>query len=262
MKNRRGVGRKGSEILESRWTRAGGLLIHSRASDGPAAGQDLPPLVLVHGLGVSGRYMVRLAERLAPHRAVHVPDLPGFGRSMKPRRALNIGELAEALAGWMDEAGLGRATLLANSIGCQVIVDLALGRPELVAHLVLVSPTVDRHARTVPRQFFRLLLDIPREPVSLAFIALTDYLRAGLGRTAKTFAYALQDGTERKMPHVSQPALVVRGASDPVVSGRWAEEVSALLPAGRLLVMPGAGHAVNYNSPDRLARAVLDFLLT
>jgi len=204
--------------------------------------------------------MVPLAAELAAERAVYALDLPGFGRSEKPEAALNLTELSLALVGWMREIGIGRAVLLANSIGCQVAVDAALSCPELVERLILVSPTVDRGARTVPSQFFRLLLDIPREPLSLPFIALVDYLQAGLGRTAKTFAYALQDLVEQRLPHVRQPTLIVRGNHDTLVSQRWAEEVARLLPAGRLSVIRGAAHGVNYNSPRELARLVVDFL--
>jgi 2-hydroxy-6-oxonona-2,4-dienedioate hydrolase len=252
------VGRKQSERLESAWTKVGGLGLHSRISVNSAE-TNLPPLILVHGLGVSSRYMIPLAERLASHRRVYALDLPGFGRSGRPRRPLNITELADALADWIRENGLDGASLLANSIGCQVVVDLAIRRPELVGQIILVSPTVDRQARTVVRQFFRLLLDIPREPLRLPFIALLDYAQAGFGRAAQTFGYALQDLIEDKLPHVSQPTLVVRGERDPIVSQAWVEEVHGLLPESSLVVIAGAAHGVNYNSPEELARVVLDF---
>lgn len=233
--------------------------MHYRASiNSPDEKQT--PVVLVHGLGVSSRYMIPTAACLAPHRQVYAPDLPGFGRSQRRERTLNITELADALHGWMEEIGIPRAVLLGNSIGCQVVVDLALRRPSVVERIVLVAPTVDTEARTVFHSFARLLLDVPRERLSLPFIALLDYLQAGLGRTAHTFGYALQDFIEEKLPSVTHPALVVRGSRDPIVSERWAAQVSALLPAGRLMVVEDAAHAVNHNSPEELARIVLDFM--
>ena len=247
------------ETIESRWAEVRGRLMHYRASVDSAGGED-SPVVLVHGLGVSSRYMTPTAARLAPHRRVYAPDLPGFGRSEKPARALNLAELSDALSHWMDEVGIPRAVLLGNSIGCQVIVRLALSLPARVERMVLVSPTVDRGARTVFRSFARLLLDIPRERLSLPFIALLDYMQAGLGRTAQTFGYAMQDRVEERLPRVTQPALVVRGGRDPVVSEQWAAEVARLLPAGRLVVLRGAPHAVNHPSPAELAAVVLSFL--
>ena len=204
--------------------------------------------------------MLPTAERLVAQRTVYVPDLPGFGESEKPQGALHIAEMADALAEWMSAIEIERAHLLANSIGCQIVVDLALRFPELVERVVLVSPTVDPSARSVFRQFLRLLLDVPYEPFSLMPIVLTDYLRAGLGRTAKTFAYAMQDQIEEKLTGVRSPALVVRGERDPVVPQSWAEEVTRLLPAGRLTVIKDAAHAANYNSPEQLASVVINFL--
>jgi 2-hydroxy-6-oxonona-2,4-dienedioate hydrolase len=249
----------GNEILQSRWAKVCGRLVHYRASTN-SRDEKGSPVVLVHGLGVSSRYMIPTAARLAPHRQVYAPDLPGFGRSQKRERALNIEELAHALFGWMEAVGVPRAVLLGNSIGCQVVVDLALSRPSAVDRIVLVAPTVDTEARTVFRSFARLLLDVPRERLSLPFIALLDYLQAGLGRTAHTFGYAIQDRVEEKLPHVTHPALVVRGSRDPIVSQNWAKEVTKLLPAGSLAVLEGAAHAVNHNSPAALTELVLDFL--
>lgn len=252
------MGRK-NEIIESRWINVGDRLVHYRASVNPS-NSNLPPIILVHGLGVSSRYMIPTARKLAPHRTIYALDLPGFGRSGKPTHALNITELSDALAQWMELLGIDRAVLLANSIGCQIVVDLALRRPELVEQLVLISPTVDSEARTVFRSFLRLLLDVPRERVSLGFIALLDYLQAGLGRTAQTFGYAIQDKIEERLPGVKQPVLVVRGEHDPVVPERWAEEVNRLLPSSQLVVIKGAAHAVNHHSPGQLAQCVLEFL--
>ena len=54
--------------------------IHAVEMGGTADGSE-PVFVLVHGLGMSGRYMMPTAELLSPWGRVHVPDLPGFGRS-------------------------------------------------------------------------------------------------------------------------------------------------------------------------------------
>jgi pimeloyl-ACP methyl ester carboxylesterase len=76
--------RQGEEP-KSVWTPAGGLRMHARVFGEAAPGG--PSVILVHGLVVSGRYMVPAAERLAHDRRVFVPDLPGFGLSESPPRA-------------------------------------------------------------------------------------------------------------------------------------------------------------------------------
>src|SRR3954471_4860320 len=117
--------------LESRWERVGGLRGHALVGGAGAT------VVLVHGLAVSSRYFVPLAEQLVRTRRVLAPDLPGYGRSGSPRRALGIEELANALTEWLDLAELERAPLVGNSLGCQIAVDLAARRPGRVDSLVL-----------------------------------------------------------------------------------------------------------------------------
>ncbi len=245
-----------SSSLASSWTEIEGMRIHARAAPRPGA----PSVVLVHGIAVSSRYMVPIAEALAPFASVHAPDLPGFGRSTKPRRVLGVSELAHALGAWMAAAGLGRATLLANSFGCQVAVELAVREPVRARGMVLVGPTMDRWARTIPTQVARWVRSGLHERPSLPVVLARNTLDAGAGRIWRTFLDGLHDSVEEKLPAIETPTLVVRGERDPIVPERWAAEVARLLPRGRLAVVPGAGHALNYSRPDDLARLVRVFL--
>ena len=232
--------------------------MHARASvDVSHAGRAV---VLVHGLVVSGRYMVPTAERLARDYRVFAPDLPGFGRSQNPPRVLDVAGLSDALSAWMGAMGLGRAALVGNSMGCQVVADLAVRHPDRVARVVLQGPTMDPSGRSVPRQVGRFLIDATREPPSLLPIELLDFLRAGPLRAWRTFRYALDDPIEERLPRVRVPALVVHGARDPIAPRRWAGEAAGLLPMGRLSVIPGAAHATNYGWADEFARVIREFL--
>jgi 2-hydroxy-6-oxonona-2,4-dienedioate hydrolase len=245
--------------LSSEWIRAEGLLMHARVSVDPTPSSSLP-LVLVHGIGVASRFMVPVAELLAPYHRVYAPDLPGFGKSEKPAHALSLVELTDALAWWMREIGLESAAFLGNSFGCQIVADLALRYPELVERVVLQGPTMDPRARTARQQLIRWLRNSRQEPLSHGLISAREYPRCGFRRLIKTFRYALEDRIEEKLPHVRVPALVVRGSRDPIVPQRWAEEATRLLPMGRLAVIPGAPHTVVYDAPLDLARVVRPFL--
>lgn len=236
-----------------------GLRVRVRISIDPL-GAGRIPLVLVHGLGVSSRYMTPLAERLAASRPVYVPDLPGFGGSEKPPRPFDVQQQAAFLAALLAVLGLERVDLLGHSLGCQVVADLAFHHPERVARLALAAPTVDDAGRSVPRELLRLLSDIPREPLSLIPVVARDYFRAGLGRILRTLRYALADRIEEKLPAIRVPTLVLRGERDPVVSERWSETCRRLLPAGRLAVVPGAGHALQWSSPREVADLLIPFL--
>jgi 2-hydroxy-6-oxonona-2,4-dienedioate hydrolase len=245
------------KLLDS-WLSVNGLRIYTRSSVREFANR--PCLIFVHGLGVSGEYLLPTAQRLATDHDVLVPDLPGFGKSDKPPQALDVPELADHLIAWMAALGVPRAAFLANSLGCQVVVDLALRYPEWVDRAILVGPTVDRVDHTMPRQLWRGVRTLWREPWALWPILLRDYLDTGTRRLYRTFRYALDDPIAEKFCHVAQPTLVVRGSRDLIVPQRWAEEVAAQLPRGRLAVIAGGTHAANFSPPDQLAELTRNFL--
>ncbi len=245
--------------LESRWDVVGGVRLHARVSVDPVPAGSLP-VVLVHGLGVSSGYMVPAAEHLAPFYRAYAPDLPGFGRSDKPRQVLNVAELAGALAAWMDAVGLKRAAFLGNSLGCQIIAEFAVRQPSRIERAIFVGPTADPWARFALTHVVRLMRDIPREPPILIPVQGFDYLRAGVRRSASTFRFMLQHHVERVLPAMTAPTLVVRGGFDPIVPQSWAEEVVRLLPDAKLVVIPGHAHCVHYSAPRELVRVVGPFL--
>jgi 2-hydroxy-6-oxonona-2,4-dienedioate hydrolase len=246
--------------LRSEWVQVGKHRLHNRVSEPVPEHRNGPTLVLVHGLVISSLYMVPTAVRLAPFYRTLAPDLPGFGKSSKPREVLDIPALADALAGWMEAIGLPSAVLVGNSLGCQVSVDLAARYPARVQAMVLAGPTMDPHARTAPQQIGRWLLDWLQERPSLAAAHARDYYEAGLRRAWRTFRQALNDPIEDKLPHVQAPTLVLRGSRDPIVPQGWVEQVAARLPRGQLTVIPGGPHVVNYTTPLEFSRVVRGFV--
>ncbi|AHJ30491.1 alpha/beta hydrolase [Nodularia spumigena CS-584] len=243
--------------LQSQYTIVNGLLMHARVSAEPP---DAAVVILVHGVVVSSSYMMPTAELLAPNYRVYAPDLPGYGKSDKPKHTLELSELADSLCKWMDAVGIQRATMLGNSFGCQIIVEFAVRYGDRIERAILQGPTIDRHARTLPQQMWRLLLNSPLEDPSQAPLQAYDYWVAGWPRLVRTVQIALADRIEEKLPYMHVPTLVVRGKEDPVVPQQWAEEVVHLLPNARLAVIPGGGHTLNYSRPLELTRVTRAFI--
>jgi 2-hydroxy-6-oxonona-2,4-dienedioate hydrolase len=244
--------------LRSRWAFVDGVAIHTRV---PRASQppNRPAVVLVHGIGVSSRYMAPLAARLADRFRVFAIDLPGFGHSDKPRPYLDLDGLADALAGWIRDQGLGRPALVGNSFGCQIIVRMALRHPHSLSRAVLQGPTGDPDA-SVPRQIGRWILAGKEQPFSLNGVIAHDYYDCGLGRALGAFRSSVSDPLREELPRVHVPVLVARGGRDRIATQAWAEEFASRLPNARLVVLPAAAHAMNYGAPDAFARAITPFL--
>jgi pimeloyl-ACP methyl ester carboxylesterase len=164
-------------------------------------------------------------------------------------QGLPVERLAELAVQALD----GPAAVFASSLGCQAAVEVALLRPDLVTSLVLVGPTADPAAPTLRAHFGRLVRDTLRESLGLNLVAASEYLRNGPLRTLRGARLMLAHDMRSRLPLVEVPAVVVRGARDPIVPQAWAEEVTRLLPDATLVVIPGAAHCAHYSHPEAVA---------
>ncbi|MCO7219349.1 alpha/beta fold hydrolase [Klenkia sp. PcliD-1-E] len=226
--------------------------VHHRES-----GSGGRPLVLVHGLGMSGRSMVPALHLLGPGGRTLAPDLPGYGRTHGPGRTLGVPGLADALCRWMDAVGLDEVDLVGHSLGAQVAAAATLRRGG-VAHLVLVGPTRDPSAPSWLHQAWRLLQDAPREDPRLLLVAVRDYLCAGPLTMLAVLRHALRRPEEQAVREVDVPALVLRGDRDTVAGQAWCEDLARRLPQGRLEVVPGP-HGLVFSASEVFADAVTGF---
>ncbi|WP_298589379.1 alpha/beta fold hydrolase [uncultured Kocuria sp.] len=222
--------------------------------------RGLPPVVLVHGIGVSGSYFLGLAEALAATHDVYALDLPGYGSAPRPDRALSVPELGRVVAGAVAALGLEAPVVVGHSMGCQIVVDAVKDHAGLCSGYVLVGPTVDATARTLLRQAWRLLRDTLREPPRTNALIVRDYLRMGPLRYLRTARHMLRDRIEEDIRGCTPPGLVVRGARDPIARRDWARRLARAAPDARLLEIPGAPHNVQHTDPGQLAAACAPFL--
>ena len=220
----------------------------------------LPPIVLVHGFGIASSYFVPLAARLGRNAHVHVPELPGHGRSDHDERPLDVPELAEAMAGWAEATGLDPFVLIGHSMGCQVAAEFAWRYRERTRGLLLIGPTSDPAARTVPRQLGRLAASALFERPSLALWLAVDYTRAGLRVLWTEARSTLTHHLEDHLPKIRVAAQVVRGERDAVAPERWTRTVARLLDSPAPKVIPRSGHAVHYADPAAVAEVALAFV--
>jgi pimeloyl-ACP methyl ester carboxylesterase len=158
-----------------------------------------------------------------------------------------------------DANALPEAHFAGNSFGCQILAALAVRHPKRVNRLVLQGPTVDPAARGFWPQFWRQVRNGCIEHSSLGRVMIRDYRAAGLRRVWATIQSVLADRIEEKLPQVQAPTLVMRGDKDVVVPQRWAEQVTQLLPHGKLCVVSSAAHTLNYTAPIEFIETIRPF---
>src|SRR5271165_6232719 len=107
---------------------------------------DGPPVVLLHGLSATRRYVV-MGSRALERSGLRVIayDARGHGRSSPPsvRDAYGYGQLAGDLEAVLDALGVERAVLAGASMGAHTAARFALHHPGRVAALGLITPSYD-----------------------------------------------------------------------------------------------------------------------
>jgi pimeloyl-ACP methyl ester carboxylesterase len=219
-----------------------------------------PPVVLLHGLTATRRYVVmgsRTLER-AGHRVVAY-DARGHGRSTPAPRpgAYGYEQLASDLETVLDACGLERAALAGASMGAQTAIRFALERPERVAALGLITPAFDPAERGAdPAAFvgWNALAMGLREGGVEGFVAAYDFAKVPEAWRATVERVVRQRLSAHEHPEAVADALEVVPRSRPFEDFADLAAIAAptLVVASRDEADPGHPLAV----AERYARAI------
>jgi pimeloyl-ACP methyl ester carboxylesterase len=259
------------------------------------SGGSGPVVVLIHGMAGSSETWLPVLPSLAGHFTVVAPDLPGHGDSDKPRGDYSLGAHASAVRDLLRALGHERATIVGQSFGGGVAMQLAYQHPECCERLVLVAsgglgPEVALLLRALTLPGAEHLLPIAcNEKVRDAGAAVTRWLdRIGLrpvpvvaemwrsfaslsdGATREAFQHTLRSVVDLHGQRVSAadrlylaagvPTLIVWGDRDPIIPIDHAHAAHELIAGSRLEVFEGAGHYPHCEQPDRFVGVLVDFL--
>jgi pimeloyl-ACP methyl ester carboxylesterase len=241
-----------------------------------------PAIILVHGLGGFAESWRHNIGALADRATVYALDLPGSGRSAKPRTHYSLTYFARALHGFVETMGLSHVSLVGHSLGGAVAVTYALTHPTRVERLALVSAVVPGfgyemswayrlvatfgvgealslfgcasvYKAAVTRCFHR------RVPAEIDFLVDSYYdERAGaLGRAAylatlrhvRTDFVDHADNYRRAIATLDQPVLFVHGRQDPVVPAAHCSNVAEGVARGRVRLIEDCGHFPQIEQP-------------
>ncbi|HEY5979154.1 MAG TPA: alpha/beta fold hydrolase [Microlunatus sp.] len=245
-------GRQPLPPLEPEWLIVDHLPLFHRFHVPAEAGGDT--IVHVHGFGISGTYLEPTAALLAERYRSYVPDLPGMGRSLRPRHGLDLPGLARALVAYLDVVGVEKPILVGNSLGCPLIIEVAASFPDRVKGAVLVSPAGGPNNQPLGRAVRQMAQDGLREPLSMLPIATRDYLRFGALQSLSLFKAMTRYPTLANLHLLDVPTLVIAGVRDPLVKISRAF-VLAALPHVTAVRVPGA-HALNFSAPELIAELI------
>lgn len=135
-----GVG--GTAVLRPQLDPREHVLRHDRLGPCPPP-PGAEPLLLLHGLGATSSTWLPTARRMAAAgHPVLVPDLLGFGSSMRLGTTYGLDAQADAVLRLLDHADVARAHLVGHSWGAVVAAAVTARAPGRVSGLTLVAPAV------------------------------------------------------------------------------------------------------------------------
>jgi pimeloyl-ACP methyl ester carboxylesterase len=208
---------------------------------------------------------------------VVVPALPGHPGGGDFRKLDELADWVVATQELLEAAGLAGADLVGLGPGGTLAAEVAAFSPALVKRLVLVAPfglfderepVADFWAKRAtelpatysarPAEFAQQLLTPPAGADPIEF--QVEVVRS-LEASARLLWPFGDRGLAKRLHRIRAATLLVWGGADRIVPASYAKRFAAGI-AGRTRIrsIPNAGHRVDFDAPEALAQAVLDFL--
>jgi pimeloyl-ACP methyl ester carboxylesterase len=240
-----------------------GLALHLAS-----AGTGAPVLVLHHDIGRP--QPSPFDDALASGCTVLAPSHPGYDGSSRPDWMRSVRDVAVVYQWLLAQRDVRELTLVGLGFGGWIAAEMATMAPRAFKRLVLVGAMGLKPERG--------------EIADQALLSYIDYVRRGFAdQRAFDRRFGAEPATSQleqwdlnremtfriawkpymynpTLPHllggVATPALIVWGRDDRIVPLECGERYQKALPNARLEIIDGAGHFVDMEKPDELARLV------
>jgi pimeloyl-ACP methyl ester carboxylesterase/quercetin dioxygenase-like cupin family protein len=241
------------------------------------------PVVLLHGLGLSGALWNRVRDGFGPGYMLILVDLRAAGQTRElQREELSLERWADDLAALLAALDVHRPVLVGHSLGASIALKYALEHPEDVRALALIGADA-----TLSNLAPRMLASAERienmglvawveeywsknPPFSVESLdrdpgILDEYRELLLGNDPGDYvrqcrAIAVAENLADRLGDISQPALVLIGGSDDRTLPEHGRQLAERLGDARVVELPAVGHTLPLEAPEAVAAAVSAFL--
>jgi len=241
------------------------------------------PVVLIHGLGLSGAIWNRVRGGFGPGYRLVAVDLRGAGGTRElVRKELSLAQWAADLGALLEALGIERPVLVGHSLGASVALKYALERPGDVRALVLIGADANL-SNLAPR----MLASAERieamgmeawvaeywsanPPFSAASLQrdpeiLDEYRSLLLQNDTAAYvrqchAIAFAESLGDRLGQVTPPALVLIGGSDDRTLPEHGRQLAGDLADARVVELAGVGHTLPLEAPAEISAAMRAFL--
>ncbi len=241
------------------------------------------PFFFVHGGLADRRMWDGQFAFFSRHFRVIRYDGRGFGRSDTPSAPFYPHQDLKAL---FESLAVKRAVIMGQSMGGGISIDFALEYPEMVERLILVGPSLPGFSYSPdflkkglelfsvargrgPEEALRELFEDPYWSYTLPPIEKST-LREKMGEMAAHFFRVFQwdpslmrtsePSAVQRLSEIVVPTLVVTAEKEHAENRRVIGKLLRDVKGAHMAIIPGAGHMMNMEEPERFNRIVEDFL--
>ncbi len=231
-------------------------------------------------------------DSLADYMQVVVFDYPGLGLSGPAPGRITFPAMADWVADFIDETDLDQPDILGWSMGGFVAQQLVIRHPDKVGDLVLAGTNPGgKHAVLGPEWVqeadsdaggsIASYLATNYPPTKQAQKAGRDFIRrltsaVNSGRypdeSTPTSTYNAMvraedpwlksDANYNALKGIKARTLVITGRDDVITPPANSGAIAKQIPNSTLQLVPGAGHSFLFQYPSKVAKTVVDFLLS
>ncbi|AYG45385.1 alpha/beta fold hydrolase [Pseudomonas sp. Leaf58] len=207
-------------------------------------------------------------------------DLPGFGRSDKPddvRYELDF--FVDCVAALLKQLGIGRCTLLGNSLGGAIALGLALRQPQLAERLILLAPggVEERETYFQMPGILRMVGLFNAGPIGLEEMRsmmrlqlfddailpeelLLERVAVAVTQPKNLFSTMLVPNMRSRLGEIECPILGFWGSNDNFNPVSGAQHIIDGAHQARFIVLNRCGHWVQVEHRELFNRSCLEFL--
>jgi len=238
-------------------------------------------VLLLHGITDSWRSFERVLPHLPDSIRAFALSQRGHGDTDRPGAGYRPQDFAADLAAFTDALGLGPAVIAGHSMGATIAQRFAIDHPGRTLGLVLVGSLTTWQGHPDFVELWDSVVSTLTDPIDPGFVRefqestlaqpvppafLETVVRESLKLPARVWKAVLLEGLleadfSEELGKIKAPTLVVWGDRDSLTRGGQ-EALTAAIAGSRLLVYPGAGHALHWEEPDRFAADLVAFTET
>ena len=228
-----------------------------------------PDLIMLHGWKQDLSTFWPVVELLKTSFTLWLIDLPGFGRSAKPKDSWKVADFADLIAGFIKQEKISKPIVLGHSVGGRIAIKLAAKYPDCLSRLILedaagIPPSNSSLklpfyiAAKIIKQFLPNWFNLKSRLRHKLYRSLqSDYDDAG--ELKQVFLNLISEDLTPDLKKIVTETLVIWGENDDMVPQQDGLSMYQLIKSSRLEIIDGAGHFPHLNNPVIFTNYVKDF---